>query len=1236
MDTETPKQGLLYRQKISSPDIAEQQCLRRLRLSQQVIADICGLLTVGAGQDRSEAGLIKRFKGDGFRYRAKLIGVDEVSAARGDKLCQDSMMKLKGIAAAARSKGEHKQRIFLTISFGGIKIFDEKTGAMQHHHAVHEVSYIAKDITDHRAFGYICGKEGNHRFVAIKTSQAAEPVILDLRDLFQLIYELKLREEKEKMAQKDKQCEQAVYQTILEEDVEDPVYQYIVFEAGHEPIRETEESIYQVPTSQQKEGVYDVPKSHFLQTINQLDLFGDMSTPPDITSFGTPGSPANTLGPDTFATGVLSAQPPGRPDLFGSIPFNTAAVPTGYVTMGAVPPAVWAQQSGAQNIINPLLAGVQSTAWGQPTLFAVQQQWAPVGSPFQPTVFMSAQTPMPLQTAMFKAALSAGQPTIASHQEEKPKQKMGKEMFKDFQMVKPPAVPSRRSEQSSLSCTSDAFTSYFNKVGMAQEMDDADDFDISQLNLTPATSNSTPSSTNSPPTSSPHQHTPEASHQHTPAASPHQHTPAASPHQHTPATSPRQHTPAASPRQHTSVASPHQNTPATSPHQSTAATSPLRTSPPTSCHQSIPSKSPALRPNETTPDDQVGDDPDNLNNSRVQVALDNSETSSNNDAVGDCLGDSFTPQMKIKTLNVINLKEKQKTLEMRCKTIDINFDSSKDTLVELNDQSNVVNINKVGGHWKRSLGNPSQPIDCILSSWSSWSTCDPCQNKHYRYARLEVPSQFGGASCDSFDREEEPCLAGACRTRSLCEGFICAETGRCIPRRLCCNEDDDCGDQSDEKGCRRVSNACSRKTEQYWAVQHIGSGYNILTETLEGTVLDNRYYGGSCAPYYINNVRFRKPHNLEFYSPETEGRFELSLSEHESFSNFTHSRFESKNQKVGFSFGISYPDVFEIGVSYNGNNFKKMMQKLLQNSASKRSLFHAQFSLQVARFKIKPRELMLHYEFFQRIKQLPTVYDYGEYREVFKDYGTHYMSEGVLGGTYEYIWAVDVKEMQKDGYTLNDAKDCVKGGFNIGANIKGVYVAVDVKAGVCDSLLNIKGEGITKSKYTKDFIVFVRGGASEHVTALAHKQLPTVELMQEWGDAVEYNPEIIKFKPVPLYELVTSNTFQNAHKIKGNMRRALEEYLIESSSCRCAPCQNNGVVVLKGTQCVCICPVGFHGTACEKSTREDVAVDGKWSCWSSWSECRSRQRTRTRQCNNPPPENGGQTCKGDNQHIISC
>ncbi|XP_063746658.1 DAB adaptor protein 1a [Eleginops maclovinus] len=529
------------------------------------------------GQDRSESTLIRRFKGDGVRYKAKLIGLDEVTAARGDKLCQDSMMKLKGVAAGARSKGEHKQKVFLTVSFGGIKIFDEKSGVLLHHHAVHEISYIAKDITDHRAFGYVCGKEGNHRFVAIKTAQSAEPVILDLRDLFQLIYEIKQREEMEKKAQKDKQCEQAVYQTILEEDLEDPVYQYIVFEAGHEPIRDqSEESIYQVPTSQQKEGVYDVPKRHpnghqntphqphhhhihdqplqqeqtqqpqqavadlidfdlgmVTQNINQLEIFGDMSTPPDITSPSTPASPANILDPS------LGLQPPT--ELFA--PFNPASVPSGYVTMGAVPPGHWSQQAFAAQ--TPLAFGVQSPLgavaqvlpggqpliWGQANLFpATQQQWAAMAAgAFSPTAYLPAQPVGTLPAAMFQtltpvasmipageshlgagAGASAASPSASSSpQHGERARKMGKEMFKDFQLAKPPAMPLKKGEQPSLATTSDAFSSYFSRVGTAQDTDDCDDFDISQMNLTPVTS--TTPSTNSPPTPAPRQSSPSKS-----------------------------------------------------------------------------------------------------------------------------------------------------------------------------------------------------------------------------------------------------------------------------------------------------------------------------------------------------------------------------------------------------------------------------------------------------------------------------------------------------------------------------------------------------------------------------------------------------------------------------------------------------------------------------------------------------------------------------------------------------
>ncbi|XP_021236567.1 disabled homolog 2 isoform X2 [Numida meleagris] len=188
------------------------------------------------GPEKTDESLLARFKGDGVRYKAKLIGIDDVPEARGDKMSQDSMMKLKGMAVAARSQGQHKQRIWVNISLSGIKIIDEKTGVIEHEHPVTKISFIARDVTDNRAFGYICGGEGQHQFFAIKTAQQAEPLVVDLKDLFQLIYNMKKKEEEE---EKKKNGSEAL-----------PAGQADKLKLG----------------------------------VDQMDLFGDMSTPPDVSS----------------------------------------------------------------------------------------------------------------------------------------------------------------------------------------------------------------------------------------------------------------------------------------------------------------------------------------------------------------------------------------------------------------------------------------------------------------------------------------------------------------------------------------------------------------------------------------------------------------------------------------------------------------------------------------------------------------------------------------------------------------------------------------------------------------------------------------------------------------------------------------------------------------------------------------------------------------------------------------
>ncbi|XP_036858460.1 disabled homolog 2 isoform X2 [Manis javanica] len=167
------------------------------------------------GSEKTDEYLLARFKGDGVKYKAKLIGIDDVPDARGDKMSQDSMMKLKGMAAAGRSQGQHKQRIWVNISLSGIKIIDEKTGVIEHEHPVNKISFIARDVTDNRAFGYVCGGEGQHQFFAIKTGQQAEPLVIDLKDLFQVIYNVKKKEEEKKKVEEANKAVENGSETLL-------------------------------------------------------------------------------------------------------------------------------------------------------------------------------------------------------------------------------------------------------------------------------------------------------------------------------------------------------------------------------------------------------------------------------------------------------------------------------------------------------------------------------------------------------------------------------------------------------------------------------------------------------------------------------------------------------------------------------------------------------------------------------------------------------------------------------------------------------------------------------------------------------------------------------------------------------------------------------------------------------------------------------------------------------------
>ncbi|XP_077096740.1 complement component C9 [Siphateles boraxobius] len=215
----------------------------------------------------------------------------------------------------------------------------------------------------------------------------------------------------------------------------------------------------------------------------------------------------------------------------------------------------------------------------------------------------------------------------------------------------------------------------------------------------------------------------------------------------------------------------------------------------------------------------------------------------------------------------------------------------------------------------REINDPAS-IDCKMSAWSAWTSCDPCTNTTTRSRGIEVFGQFKGSRCIYPIGERRPCKPSTkCQMDPppVCKSsqWQCA-SGICINKNLKCNGDNDCGetDTSDEDECDVIRTPCGKTAvfESDIAIQ-AGYGINILGSGPRMNPFNNRLYNGQCN-------RIRDPSTLEYnrlpwnvgvlnYETKVEESSSKEMYEdiHSLLKDIT--RESSSSFEVGFSFKFS-------------------------------------------------------------------------------------------------------------------------------------------------------------------------------------------------------------------------------------------------------------------------------------------------------------------------------------------
>ncbi|XP_067885226.1 complement component C9-like [Heterodontus francisci] len=554
---------------------------------------------------------------------------------------------------------------------------------------------------------------------------------------------------------------------------------------------------------------------------------------------------------------------------------------------------------------------------------------------------------------------------------------------------------------------------------------------------------------------------------------------------------------------------------------------------------------------------------------------------------------------------------------------------------------------------ERDVNTPAK-IACELSSWGQWSSCQPCKGLKYRSRDIIRFGQFGGRTCTDILSDEETCpVSGNCEEPPVnCGSNFQCDSGRCISRRLKCNDDNDCGDYSDEDNCESFRSPCKKDIEPLEIGQIAGSGVNMFGMEPRRSPFNNKFYNGQCDKVYDGNRRtnFRLPWNIItfYYQPRAEQA--ITTEVYESSSDVVTKIIEesTSNFNIGFSLRINAGKLnVSTGSSYNNNRTRNLDILMSHNYSEHNEYFRIKGQIQLAKFKMRTNRYELDEDFIIDLKNLPTEYDKGVYFKILEDYGTHYTSSGTLGGDYQMVYVLDKSEMVKEYVTNEHVKECL--GFNYNFNLQqsiirdqnltGIEIKENLNTDKCDKVTKAFTSLKREKPLIKDVLSFVTGGDTVFLTKLnlllSERNKPVdASVYIDWASTLIHSATLVRQQAVPIYSLVPA-TMRDAWVIRQNLERAIHDYEAEYSVCKCAPCRNGGTVILLDGQCRCLCSNKFQGLACETPKLQHKGkagyTDGQWSCWSS---CNNSQRVRTRQCLGT--QGGGAVCQGENESTRYC
>ncbi|XP_063063612.1 perforin-1-like [Engraulis encrasicolus] len=319
-----------------------------------------------------------------------------------------------------------------------------------------------------------------------------------------------------------------------------------------------------------------------------------------------------------------------------------------------------------------------------------------------------------------------------------------------------------------------------------------------------------------------------------------------------------------------------------------------------------------------------------------------------------------------------------------------------------------------------------------------------------------------------------------------------------------------------------------------------GEGFDVVTMQHKGAyVLDVQTYLTPndtctvCENPLMGNQLQRVPLSVLDWRAFTNCRQEISaavLSTATSVAESTTSSIEND-----WTVGLGLGDM--VGVTVGGSHASATEYASAQSKVDKSAFASNQLTCAHYSYRV-PNKPTLSLEFKRHIHSLPAEYTNETeylYNRFIETYGTHYIQKVRLGGRLSRLTSIRSCLATVNGYSANQAKDCIKTGLDIGFG----HVDASATTSNCRSLLqNVDTHTQSQLSYLSHITEVVGGSKWPGEVSLSKNDSTEY---RSWMQSLKKVPDLISYSLLPLHELVVNEV------IRENVKEAVKRYLVDNA-----------------------------------------------------------------------------------------